>query len=396
MYYCGIDIAKRSHSMIVEDEQGQVVEPVSSVNNDQTGFEQLRAVLARYPRAEVLVGLEATGHYWLALYDMLNQAGYRVVVINALQVHAYRKMDLRKRKTDKIDAHWVAAYLRFVRPDPTSPQLPVLLQLRELGRFRFWMTQQIGDIKRKVIANLDRVFPEYESFFSDVFLKSSRQLLADAVSAEQFAELDLHELSEHLHRASRGRLGQAKAEEIQAAARRSVGVAFLSQTVLFEVQCLLAQLDLLEEQRAAIDLQLEQLVQRVSAHLTTIPGVGRTTGAMILGEIGDVARFDSADKLVAYAGIDASVAESGEFQADQAHMSKRGSPYLRYAIWQAAVAALLHDAELKAYYDKKRAEGKVHGVAIGAVCRKLIHRIFIILKENRPYVPRSVSSRGAS
>lgn len=125
---------------------------------------------------------------------------------------------------------------------------------------------------------------------------------------------------------------------------------------------------------------------RLPQYITSIPGVGMPTGAAILSEIGDISRFDSEDKLIAYAGIDATVHQSGQFQGTKMHMSMRGSPYLRLALWQAASMALQHNDELRAYYDKKIAEGKAHGTALGAVCRKLLIRIYVVLKENRPYV----------
>ena len=179
-----------------------------------------------------------------------------------------------------------------------------------------------------------------------------------------------------------------KAVQIQAKARQSIGVGFLTHAVYVEMRCLLAQMELLEDQEKDVEQAMEALMQAVPQHITTIPGVGLATGAAILAEIGDVMRFENEEKLVAYAGIDATVHQSGQFNATEMHMSKRGSPYLRLALWQAACMCLLHNDELRDYYNKKRAEGKAHRVAIGAVCRKLLIRIYVILKENRTYVVR--------
>jgi transposase len=263
-----------------------------------------------------------------------------------------------------------------------------MLQLRELTRFRFRLSEQMGDVKRKLLCILDRVFPEYERLFSSVFLQASRAVLQEAVSAHEFADFDLQELAALLFQASHGRFGQAKAELLQQQARQSVGVAFLADAARIEMKCLLDQIGLLEEQRAQLDLAIAERMQQIPQFITSIPGIGPATGAAILAEIGDIQRFDALDKLVAYAGIDATVYQTGQFQASEAHMSKRGSPYLRQALWLAAVAAILHDPSLKAYYQKKRDEGKHHGTAVGAVCHKLLARIFVILKEQRPYVIR--------
>src|SRR5512139_984917 len=388
MYYCGIDIAKRKHAIALVNDQGQLTQRPFTIENTRAGFDQLLQVLAALD-GPVLIGLEATGHYWWALYDDLTQHAYPVVVLNALQVHAFRKSGLRKVKSDRTDAVWISEFLRFSRPEPAKPTTTVFLQLKDLSRFRYHLSDQIGDCKRKLLSVLDRVFPEYETLFSSVFLTSSRQLLARAASAQELAAFDLRELTDLLQTASRGRFNHAKAEALQTLAQQSVGVRFLADAAQLEVRCLLAQIDLLEEQRQRVDVALALLMDQVPQHLTSIPGVGPTTGAALLAEIGDVQRFDAPEKLVAYAGIDATVYQTGQFEARQRHMSKRGSPYLRHALWQAAAMAIQHDDELRAYYDRKRKEGKAHGTALGAVCRKLITRVYIVLKENRPYEVRT-------
>jgi transposase len=388
MYYCGIDVAKRKHAIALLNENGQPVQRPFTIENTRAGFDQLLQALAAL-NGPVLIGLEATGHYWWALYDDLTHHEHRVVVLNALQVHAFRKSGVRKVKSDRTDAVWIAEFLRFSRPEPAKPTTAVFLQLKDVSRFRYHLSDQIGDCKRKLLSVLDRVFPEYETLFSSVFLTTSRQLLTQAVSPQALADFDLQELTELLHTASRGRFDRAKADALQTLAKQSVGVRFLADAAQLQVRCLLGQIDLLEEQRQLVDDALAQLMAQVPQHLTSIPGVGSTTGATRLAEIGDVRRFDAPEKLVAYAGIDATVYQTGQFEARQMHMSKRGSPYLRHALWQAASMAIRYDDELRAYYDRKRQEGKSYGTALGAVCRKLITRVYIVLKENRPYEVRT-------
>ena len=384
MYYCGIDVAKRKHAIALLDEKGQLVQRPFTIENTRAGFDQLLQALTALG-GPVLIGLEATGHYWWALFDELTRRAYAVVVLNALQVHAFRQSGVRKVKSDRTDAVWIAEFLRFSQPAPAKPTTAVFLQLKDLSRFRYHLSDQIGDAKRKLLSVLDRIFPEYETLFSSVFLTTSRQLLAQAASAQELADFDLHELTQLLHTASRGRFDRAKAEALHTLAKQSVGVRFLADAAQLQVRCLLAQIELLEEQRDRVDEALAQLMDQVPQHLTSIPGVGPTTGAALLAEIGDIQRFDAPEKLVAYAGIDATVYQTGQFEARQMHMSKRGSPYLRHALWQAASMAIMHDGELRAYYDRKRQEGKAHGTALGAVCRKLLTRVYIVLKENRPY-----------
>ena len=387
MMYCGIDVAKLKHAVSWMDEKGQTVKSGISIPNTRPGFDQLHQELQALG-GEVTVGLEATGYYWLALYDDLTRNHYPVIVLNPLQVAAYRKSGIRKVKSDASDAIWIADYIRIAHLPPTEQSLPVFLQLRELSRFRFRLTEQVGNLKRKLLTILDRVFPEYEQMFSNVFLQASRAVLQEAVSAQEFADFDLQELAQVLAEASRGRFGLEKAEKLQAQARLSVGVSFLTDAVHIEMGCLLAQLELLDTQRTEIDQAIADLMAKIPQHITSIPGIGPVTGAAILSEIGDIQRFETLDKLVAYAGIDATVYQTGQFEASEAHMSKRGSPYFRHALWLAASSAVLHDPSLKAYYQKKRDEGKHHGTALGAVCHKLLARIFVVLKEKRAYVIR--------
>ena len=242
MYYCGIDVAKRKHVAILLDEQGDVVMAAFRLSYNRQGF------------------------------------GALIELLNPMQVHAYSRTAIRRRKSDRLDAYWVADYIRIASWPVTSIDTPVLLQLRELTRFRHRLTQQIGDGKRKMICILDRVFPEYETPFSDVFLASSRQLLSRAVTAEDFAEFDLQELADVLSRASKGRFGLPKARSIQDLAQQSVGVGFLSDAVHVEMRCLLSQVDLLMQQRDEIDGLITQLMDELNQHVTIL-SYGLTTTA---------------------------------------------------------------------------------------------------------------------
>lgn len=390
-YFAGIDVAKREHQMVILTETGEAVGNPQTIANTREGFTTGVKTLQALD-GTVQVALEATGPYWLALYDHLTHHGLTVHVFNPLQVHAYRKTGVRHAKTDRRDAFWIADFLRIGGSATVATPDKQLLQLRELARFRWNLIDQIGDNKRRVLNVLDRIFPEYETLFSDVFLTSSRELLKRAASADELATFDLHELSALLRTSSRGKFGVAKAQSVIEAAKNSVGVSFLADAAQLEMHCLVTQLDFLQTQVAHVDAAIQILVAQTTQHLTSIPGIGPVTAATILGEIGDIRRFDSLEKLVGYTGIDARVHQSGQFSASQMHMSKRGSPYLRRAVWLSANIARQYDPELEAYYERKRAEGKHHNTVIGAICRKLLARIFIVLKEQRPYQVRAANA----
>jgi transposase len=383
----GIDIAKRTHEACVMSQDGRELGKLRRFRNTRLGVRALLDDLQQLSEPAT-IGLEATGHYWLALHEELIRAGHTVQVLNPLQTHAYRKTTVRKVKSDRKDAWLIADVVRIGRGRAAYVPDETILQLRELTRFRWGLVDQIGDAKRRLLTILDRVFPEYESLFSDVFLKSSRALLQQATTAAEFAEADLDELTALLKQTSRGRLGQAQAEAVQAAARESLGLAKLGGVAGFELRALLDQIAFLEQQVAATEQQIQARLGTCEQHVTDIKGIGPVLAASLVAEIGDIHRFPRLESLVAYAGIDPSVFASGEFTATETHMSKRGSPYLRRALWLAAVSASRSNPDLAAYLQHRLDQGKPWGTAMGAIARKLLSRIYVILKHNRSYEVR--------
>jgi transposase len=383
----GIDIAKRTHEACIMGQDGQQIGKSRRFRNTRAGLRALLDDLRQLPHPAT-IGLEATGHYWLALHDQLVGAGHTVQVLNPLQTNAYRKMTVRKTKTDRKDAWLIADVVRIGRGRAAYVPDGTILQLRELTRFRWGLVDQIGDTKRRALTILDRVFPEYETLFSDVFIKSSRALLQQATTAAEFADADLNELTAVLKKTSRGRLGQARAEAVQAAARESLGLSKLGGVASFELRSLLEHIAFLEHQVVTVEHEIEQLMAQTEQHVTDIKGIGPVLAASLLAEIGDVSRFSRLESLVAYAGIDPTVFASGEFSATEAHMSKRGSPHLRRALWLAAISTSQSNPDLAAYLQHRLDQGKPWGTAMGAVARKLLSRIYVVLKENRPYEVR--------
>ncbi len=387
MIAVGIDVAKRTHEACFMDRDGQQIGKSHRFRNTRPGVRALLDDLEQLPEPAT-IGLEATGHYWLAVHDALISAGHTVQVLNPLQTHAYRKTTVRKVKSDRKDAWLIADVVRIGRGRAAYVPDETILQLRELTRFRWGLVDQIGDAKRRALTILDRVFPEYEGLFSDVFIKSSRALLQQATTAADFATADLDELTAVLKKTSRGRLGRVKAEAVQAAARDSLGLAKLGGVAGFELRALLDHIAFLEQQVAATEQQIEVLLATLEQHVTDIKGIGPVLAASLVAEIGDISRFPRLESLVAYTGIDPTVFASGEFTASETHMSKRGSPYLRRALWLAAVSASASNPDLAAYLQRRLDQGKPWGTAIGAVARKLLSRIYVILKHNRPYEVR--------
>lgn len=333
--------------------------------------------------------MEATGHYWLPLYEALVAEDYSVSVFNPFQIKAYRQIGLRKTKTDAVDSFWIADFLRIGRAKPMVVPSPAIRQMRELARFRFSLLQRQTNIRRRALTILDRVFPEYRTLFPRPFSPSSRALLRRAVTPETFAAWPLEDLAQTLRQASRGHFGQEQARQLLLLAQNSLGIRSLGAVANQEMQLLLDQLVLLDDQITTLDGELARLLQQTGTYLTSIPGLSTTLAATILGEIGDIRRFTTLKQLVAYAGLDPTVHQSGQFQASHSHISKRGSVYLRRALWMAASVARRYDPDLKAFYQRKRLQHKHHNVVIGAVCRRLLARIYVVLKEQRPYEIRT-------
>ena len=388
MIAVGIDVGKRTHEACFLAADGhQVGRPLrfaTSAAGARLFAERLDAL--GEPAA---IALEASGRYWLGLQRHLVAAGRTVQVVNPLQVDRFRETAIRKAKTDRRDAFVLADLVRIGRTRPNYVPDDLILELRDLTRFRWGLVDRLGETKQRVLGVLDRTFPEFADQFTDPFGASAKALLARAATAADFAAIDLGELTALLERASRKRFGADKALALQRAAGESLGLATLGRAARLELDHLLAQIALLEAQIAQTDAAVAELLTQTDQTLTTIPGVGPVLAATILAEIGDVTRFPRPSALVAYAGIDPSVFESGQFRGTRQRISKRGSPYLRRALYLAAHSAQQRDAELGAFLAKKLAEGKPYKAAVVATARKLLGRIYVLLTEGRAYELRN-------
>lgn len=390
MFYLGIDIGKRTHAASIMSDTGKILLKGFSFKNTTEGGEQLLQQLNRFSidPSDFSIGMEATGHYWLALFSFLDTNQYTVHVINPIQTDGWRKgTEIRKRKNDRIDSVLIADLIRYGSFGESALSDEPLLELKQLARYRSYLKGTASDFKRKIIAVIDQIFPEYETVFSKqgIFGKASKQVLYELSSPEAISALPTEKLAQFLSKKSRGRLRLEKAEKLKQAAANSFGITLAQDAYLFQLRSMLEQLMFLETQVEEVDQQIEQRMKQLDSVILTIPGISYTNGATILGEIGDISRFSTPKKLVAYAGIDASVTQSGEFEASRNVMSKRGSPYLRKALFSAALVASNHDPTLKAFYQKKISEGKHHFTAVGAVARKLCYIVHAILKKNEAY-----------
>ena len=380
MYYIGIDIAKNKHEVSIIDSSGKLLSESISFSNTIKGFEKLIKYLSSYNvySYNCIVGMEATGHYWLSIYSYLVEYEFNTFVINPIQSEAFRKMYIRKTKTDSKDSFVIAQVMRFGEFS-SSPLLDErMFELKNLTRYRFSLVDESSDWKRKLITLLDQVFPEYDKLFSDIFGVTSKNLLSKYPLPEDILSISTETLAELLAKCSNGRFGFAKAEEIQNLALNTFGVKFAKRSFSFQIKQIINQISFLEEQLKFLEKEIKYLLNDINPIITTITGIGSVLGASIIAEIGDISRFEKASQLVAYAGLDVSVKQSGEFNAiNSTKLSKRGSPYLRRAIWLASTVAAFKDPALSVYYTNLRNRGKAHGTAMGAVARKLTNIISV-------------------
>ena len=380
MFYLGIDIGKSFHVASLIDDKKNVIFKGFQFKNTTDDANLLLQKISSYP--EIEIGMEATGHYWLALYSFLIKQNYVVHVVNPIQTDSWRNCSkIRPHKTDKIDSLIIADFIRYGEYSETSLASEEILALRNLSRFRISLVDSIGDLKRRTICVLDQIFPEYETVFSDIFGKTSKQILNIFTSPADFDNISTENLNLLLEKVTLKKFTKSKVNQLSNLAKKSFGITFGIESLKFQLQLLISQISFIEEQVSEVELKISDLLDKLNSPITTIPGIGKVIGATILGEIGDIKRFATPAKLVAYAGIDSKIEQSGTSQDLSGKMTKRGSPYLRTALFRAALVASNTDPVFQAFYQKKRSEGKHHLTCIGAVARKLCYTVHAILSK---------------
>ena len=382
MVYIGIDIAKFKHFASVVSTDGKVIVKPFPFENSRQGFMKLVEEIENFQ--DCLIGLESTGHYAENLIYFLYERGYQIGVINPIQTDALRDSNIRKTKTDKIDTKLIVECLMLKKYSLVNSQDINIIKLRRLSRFKLETIQQQTRIKTQLTACLDIVFPELTHFFKgNLHLKVSYALLEKYSSAKAIAHCRIDGLTNLLYDNSKGHYNQEKAIQLKELAKQSIGLN--NPAIELQIQCLIKQLRLYQKQIKDIYLAIMTLMELLNSPILTIPGVGYTLGAMIISEIGDIKRFSNPSKLLAFAGLDPVVKQSGNFQADQMKISKRGSTYLRYAIYRVTFLIIYNNETFHNYYISKRTQGKTHRVALGHVCNKLVRVIFKILTDETPF-----------
>ena len=387
MIYVGIDVAKDKHDCFITNSDGEVLFQVFTIQNNRKGFDDLfsRIQSTSSDVSNIKVGLEATGHYSYNLLGYLIDKGLPTFVINPLHTNLYRKsLSLRKTKTDKVDARTIAMMLiSDVNLKSYSDTSYHNEELKSLTRYRFDKVQERAQLKQSVSRLVTILFPELEKLVPSLHMTSVYALLSELPSAGKIASCHLTHLTKLLESASKGRYRWDKAGEIRDAAKVSIGSEMPAKSL--ELKHTLRLIGELNSEISEIESEIKRIMDQISSPILTIPGIGYRMGAMILAEIGDFSRFDSPDKILAYAGASPSTYQSGQLESSYSHMEKRGSRYLRFALINAAKYVCHWDETFGAYLQKKISEGKHYNVAITHATKKLVRLIYAMEKSGKPY-----------
>ena len=383
MFYVGIDVASEKHDCCILNEKKKIIRSFSFLNSP-AGFQSLLSALSGIQPDEIKIGLEATGIYSENLSVFLRRKGFNVTTINPLLLKKHQcATTLRKTKTDKADAKGIAL---FIAEEGFQPDLPVsyhIQELKSLTRARFSFVQDRSALKNKVKRLVVLLFPELLEQFSDIFGASATALLKQYPSAEKLAACHTDALAALLRKSSRGRFGRAKAAYLKQLAKCSIGNH--SPARVMELKMLLARVDLLSEQIKDYDKQIKIIMDELDSPVLTIPGIGYTLGATIIAEVGNISRFSSPAKLLAFAGLEPSIYQSGKFVPTSGKMVKRGSPFLRWALLQAAGYVPNYSSTFALYREKKLSEGKSAAVARSHVAKKLVRIIHSLMTHSTAF-----------
>ena len=389
MYIVGIDIGKNHHEASIVSPEGKQIGRSLRFATTHKGADSLMSfIFKNIGNSPCVFGMEATGHYWYPIYSFLKAKGYTICVINPIQSDSLRKMYIRQTKNDSIDSFLIAEVIRFGQFGTTSMADENILAMRQLCRYRDSVISSRTEIKLRIGTIMEQIFPEYEKQFSSLWVSTSMGILEKYLTPENIENAPIDELFEIIKDKSHNRLTRAKAISIKEAAADTFGIKIAQDAFSFQLKQLIDRMNFLDKQIEALDCQILEYYEKFDCYLHTIPEIGIIGVATILAEIGDISRFKNSSSLIAFAGIDPTVRQSGEFNSTHNHMSKRGSPYLRHAIFLAATTCSFHNSPLNAYYKKKRDQGKHHLTATGAVARKLTTIIYAVLRDSKPYEPK--------
>lgn len=390
MHFVGIDIASETHVVAIVNAEGGVELKATPFTEDATGYQKVLALLGS--PGEVLIAMEATGHYWKNLFAVLAAAGHTVALLNPLRTHRFAGVDLERTKTDAIDAVGIARFAAQKRPPATRLPDALIEELRELVHLRARLLQDFGDRVRQLHRLVDLGFPEFTRYVRTLDSALASAILRDYPTAAAFRGVSVRRLAA-LRYDGQHHVGLDLARTLIDAASRSVGQ---HHTATYRIQIRYAcdDLDTLRHRLRDLDRDIDGKLREheVGRLLITIDGVGPNTAARIIAAVGDPAHFHSASALAAYVGVIPGLRQSGKRQPSRAGLAPIGNASLRAALWMPTLSAVRCNPWLRTYYQRLRARGKLPKVALVACMHKLLLAIYSVAKHRRPFTPRPAQS----
>jgi len=385
MRFAGVDIAAETHVVAVVDERSEVVVKPTSFNEEAAGYEKLFGLLGT--PGDVLVAMEATGHYWQNLFAALAAGGYVVALLNPLRTRRFADEDLERTKTDAIDALGIARFAAQKRPAATRLPDSATQELRELVRLRDRLTQDFGDRVRQLHRLVDLGFPEFPRYVRSLDSELASAILHEYPTAEAFLGLPWKRLAKLCYD-GRHKVGEEIAKGLVEAAKTSVG-RHHGPAYRVQVRYACEDLDLLRRRLRQLDSDIERTLKdhEVGTLLTTLDGIGPTTAARLIAELGDIASFRSAAAIASYVGVIPGLRQSGKRQTSRAGLTPHGNARLRAKLWMPTLTAVRTNPWLKAYYEGLLRRGKLPKVALVAAMRKLLIAVYFVAKNRKPFIP---------
>jgi len=385
MRFAGIDIASETHVLAIVEFDGAIALKATSFGEDAAGYQQALGWLG--PPGEVLIAMEATGHYWKNLFAALAVAGHNVALINPLRTHRFAGEDLERTKTDAIDALGIAHFAAQKRPAPTRLPDAATEELRELVRLRERLLQDFGDRVRQLHRLVDLGFPEFTRYVRGLDSELASSILHDYPTAAAFHGVAVKRLA-GLRYDGRHQVGLDLARSLIDAARHSVGHHH-GAAYRIQVRYACQDLDTLRRRLRELDRDLETKLNehQVGRLLTTIDGIGPNTAAFLIAEVGDPAQFKDAGALAAYVGAIPGLKQSGKRLTTRAALTPIGNARLRAALWMPTLTAVRCNPWLRDHYQRLRARGKLPKVALVACMHKLLLAIYSVAKHRKPFTP---------
>ena len=388
--YVGLDVSKENFLAAVKDDQNNLIIPVKTYNHDKPSLEEMSKnikALKEQFECNAIFGMESTGIYHLSVYQYLIDKGEQVKIFNAIEVKRL-KGRVRKTKTDKLDAIAIAEALLLDRDPSYHPcEKLELIKIRELCRLRERLVKKISQCKIQAKRDMDILSRGYTTQFKDIFCPSSIAILKAAIRKSRLFEMDLDALVQTLTKYMPKTSSEKKVRDILSIFKTAEVPEHMKDICILEIHMLIQQYENLDQQHKRVEKQIEKQVKMTNTPLLTIPGIGLKTAGVILGELGDLCRFKTLDQLTAYAGLDPSVYQSGRSNRI-GHISKRGSPMLRGALYDAALSASKVNPICQQFYQRLKNKGKHHKICMVAIARKLLHIAYSVEKKQRPfYVP---------